>query len=297
MEPHSQAQRRHDPEEISLHDLLDSLWQRRLLIACVTVVFALLATAAAWLTPKTYKAAVVVSPVSNTAGGSQLGGLSSLVSQFGGLASLAGISVGADSKKTESVAVLQSEALTAAYIRTNDLLPLLYAKKWDAQAHKWREDSPEEVPTLWQANQFFKKKIRKVATDAKTGLVTLTITWKDPLIAAKWANDLVKVTNDYLRNEAIAESERNIAYLTDQATKTNIVEARQAIYSVLQTELNKMMLARGSEQFAFKIIDPAVAPERPAAPQKLVWVLAGILAGLFSAAAAVLFRAAWLRSR
>jgi len=50
-------------------------------------------------------------------------------------------------------------------------------------------------------------------TDPKTGLVTLSITWNDPNIAAKWANGLVRMANDYLRDQAIEESERNIAYL------------------------------------------------------------------------------------
>jgi hypothetical protein len=44
------------------------------------------------------------------------GGLGALASQFGGLASLAGVSVPGDSKKYESIAVLQSELITAKYI-------------------------------------------------------------------------------------------------------------------------------------------------------------------------------------
>jgi uncharacterized protein involved in exopolysaccharide biosynthesis len=141
------------------------------------------------------------------------------------------------------------------------------------------ETDPEEIPTLWKANDLFKKKVRAVATDSKTGLVTLTITWTDPKIAAQWANDLVKSANNYLREKAIEQSERNIAYLNDQAAKTDAVGIRQAMYSILQVEINKAMLARGSEEYAFKVIDPATVPEKKTSPKRSLWLASGFAGG------------------
>src|ERR1700719_4396258 len=108
--------------------LLEKKWQ----ILAITIVFASVAALAAWLLPKSYKGLVLLSPVSNT-GGSQLGAASSILSQLGGIASLAGLPVGGDSKKSESIAVLQSEALTEKYIIENNLLPVLFKEKWDAK--------------------------------------------------------------------------------------------------------------------------------------------------------------------
>lgn len=282
---HSQS----DQDEISLKELFNVLWKGRVLIAIGTIGLTFAASITAWLMPKAYEAAVVISPVSDTSSG-QLGGLSSLTSQLGGLASLAGISVGTDSKKSESLAVLQSEALTEEYIKRNDLLPVLYHEKWDEAKKTWAESDPEKIPTLWKANLDFKKKVRAIASDTKTGMVTLTITWKEPNIAAKWANDLVRMTNEFLRNKAIEQSEKNIAYLNEQAAKTDAVGVKQAIYSILQSELNKAMLARGTEEYAFKVIDPAIPPERPSYPQKLLWVLVGFAGGLFLSVFIVLVR-------
>jgi len=246
---------------------------------------------AALIIPKKFEAVIVVAAVSNTPGGAQMGGLSSLASQFGGIASLAGISVGGDSRKSESLAVLQSESLTEGYIRTNNLLPVLYRRDWDSAKMQWKTDNPEKIPTLWKANQYFKKKIRSVVTDSKTGLTLLTIRWRDPVAAAKWANELIGITNDFLRDKAIAESERNIEYLHQEAAKTNIVEARQAIYSLLQTEINKVMVARGNREYAFKILDPAAVPEKPVSPILAIWCAVGTLGGLAVAVFAVLARA------
>jgi uncharacterized protein involved in exopolysaccharide biosynthesis len=278
---------------LSFKELLELLRHGRLLIGSVTILFTLAAGAAAWLLPKEYEANVVLSPVMNTPGEGPMSPVgSSLVSQFGGLASLAGLSLGGQSKRTESVAVLESGELTEKYIRENNLLPVLYPKLWDPVGHKWKVSDPDDLPTLWKANERFKKQIRSVKTDVRTGIVTLTVVWRDPAIAATWANGLVRMTNDYLRAKAISEAERNIAYLNAEAAKTTVVEARQAIYAVLQHELNKSMLARGSDEYALHVLDAAIAPERAAYPQKALWLCVGLVVGLVSAAFVVILRAA-----
>ena len=284
-----------NPHGTTIVQLLALCWLNRVLVFWITLVFTLVAAAAAWLVPKRFEASVVISPVSTKSGG-QLGGLSSLAGQLGGLASIAGISLnGEGSKRFESIAVLQSESLTERYIKENNLLPVLYRKRWDSVRMVWKTKDPEKMPTLWKANEYFKKSIRDVLTNAKTGLVTLSISWKDPAAAAVWANGLVKMTNEYMRDKAIREAERNIAYLTEQAAKTNIVEARQAIYSIMQTEINQEMLARGNEEYAFRVVDPAVEPEKEKSPQKTLWVLSGWLCGLSVSAIILYLRVERLR--
>src|SRR5260370_26248054 len=110
-----------DEYRLGLDELLKISWSGRRLILAVTILFTADSAAAAWLVQKEYEASIIVSSVSNTPG-SQLGGLSSVASQIGGLASLAGISLtGENSKRSEYVAVLQSEALTERYIQENKL--------------------------------------------------------------------------------------------------------------------------------------------------------------------------------
>ena len=280
-------------DEISIRELVAILASQKWLVLWIAAAITLAGGIASLVVPKYYRAVTIVSPVSNSPNASQLGGLGSLVSQFGGLASLAGVSLAADNKRAESVAVLESEALTESYIRDNNLLPVLYASKWDAVHRRFTVTNPEKMPTLWKANDYFKKKIRDVTVDTKTGLVWLRISWKDPKLAAKWANDLVKLANDTLRNAAIAESERNIAYLNQQAAKTDQVGVKQAIYTILQTEINKEMLARGNDQYAFKVLDPAFAPERPYFPLPLLWTAAAFAGGLFLGCVVAIVRATW----
>jgi len=266
---------------MSLHEFFTILRRGWKLIASITICTSLVAAIAAWSLPKQYVAKVLLSPVTNQSGSGGLGGVSSALSQLGGLASLAGIAApGGGGDKEDAIATLQSEALTEKYIREHNLLPILFKNMWDSRLQKWITADPEKIPTLWKGNQYFARHVREVNDGARSGLVTLTITWTDPRLAAEWANGLVSLTNDVLREKAIRETDRNIAYLNDQASKTNIVETRNAIYSLLETEIKKQMIARGSDEYAFKVIDPAVVAERASSPQKGLWISLGFLFGL-----------------
>jgi uncharacterized protein involved in exopolysaccharide biosynthesis len=283
-------------DALTLREYLDCVWRTRWKIGAFVAVCTLATVVTVVVLPREYKATVLISAVTNQSGSGQLGGLSSLLSQFGGgLSSLAGLTLSADSKRAESVAVLQSDALTERYIQDNNLLPILYKRDWDAARGRWKQTDPEKMPTLWKANEKFKKSVRKVTTEPRSGLVAMTITWTDPKLAAKWANDLVKLTNDYLRKKAIDEAQRNIAYLTEQAAKTDVVGIKQAIYAILQSEINKEMLARGTDEYAFKVLDPAIAPERPSFPMRTLSVIVAFFASVAMALLGVFVRLAWLR--
>lgn len=286
--------RRDIDDPVNLKQQLRSLWRDRRLIAAITLATTLLTTIIAFCLPSEYKATVVMAPVMQRADeSSRYGAFGALATEMGGLAELAGLGTPGEMAKNEAIEVLQSEALTEAYIADNHLLQILYARKWDPQRQVWKVSDPKKVPTLWKANRFFSNDVRKVTTSGKTGLVTLTITWTDPVLAAKWANDLVHRTNDYLRGKAIAETERNIAYLNAEAAKTTVIEARQAIFSVLRNEIDREMLARGSEEYAFRVLDPAQAPELASSPIKKLWALGGFAAGLFLAICFSYLRTAW----
>jgi uncharacterized protein involved in exopolysaccharide biosynthesis len=139
----------------------------------------------------------------------------------------------------------------------------------------------------------FEARIREVRQDNKTGLVTLEITWSDPKAAAKWANDLVRMTNEVLREKAITESERRLKYLREQAEQTAVLNLRESIYNLIEGEVNRQMLARGSDEYALKVIDPAIAPESSSWPNPLLWAIAGSFLGALAALGYLVVRFLW----
>ncbi len=202
-----------------------------------------------WLTPM-YRSEVVFSPADSSSGLGDLG-------QLGGLASLAGINIGgAGGKKSdEALEYLRSRAFTAGFIQRHGLMPILFAKKWDPARKQWRD--PSDAPTIYEGVEKFSKKIRQIAEDRRTGIVTVSIVWSDRFAAAQWANWLVAEADMALRERAIAEQGRSIEYLKSEAAKTSTVEIQSAISKVMETELKNAMVARTRDSYAFKVIDPA----------------------------------------
>lgn len=277
------------PDEISLRELILAVWRQKILVLSVVLLCTLAATGLALSLPKQYRATVVLVPVSTNASGTRLPEASSSLTD---LTSLIGISIGGDSEKYESIAVLQSRELTEQYIRDNHLLPILFGPPRTWIGRVLRHILPPARPTLWQgANQF--AKVRDVLQDRRTGIYTLAVTWRNPQLAAKWANDLVKLTNDYLRAQAITISEQHISYLQQQAANTDVSEVRAAIYGVLESEIKNVMLAKGPGDYALKVIDPAVPPESSDRPRVPLWVGGGFAVGIFLSTVALFLRSAW----
>lgn len=254
------------------------LVEHRKLIGIITAASTLVALLAAFLITPVYRAEVLLAPVSQD----KTSGLSALAGQFGDLAALAGINLGDNKDKTAAnIAALKSRSLTVSFIEKENLKPILFPRKWSAENKKWKDQ--DDIPTDWEAFEIFDNDIRTVSIDRKTGLVTLAIEWNDPVLAAKWANSLVRQVNTRLRDEAIEEAEKSIAYLEKQLGSTSSVEIQQAIYRLIEAQAKKKMVANAGEEYAFNVIDPAVSPEVRAAPKRLRIAVLGFFTGLIAA--------------
>lgn len=278
-------------EEVSLRQFLLFLGRSRWIVLIGALTCGVAAAVASWVVTPEYTASTELMAVSNRTGSLGLGNLGGSAAQLSGLASLVGVNLhGGSSTKTLALATLQSEILTDTYIKAHNLLPILYAKYWDAKKNEWKLGDSERIPTLWKANRLFKRKIRSIDNDLKTGVITLSIRWKNPYQAAQWANGLVKLTNDYLRQKAINEAQRRIAFLNREAQRTNVVEIKNAIYSLMESEIKSEMVAKGRAQYALQIVDPAVPPQEKSFPKPILWIVGGVLAGIFFALLAGVLR-------
>jgi uncharacterized protein involved in exopolysaccharide biosynthesis len=177
----------------------------------------------------------------------------------------------------------------------NDLLPVLFSQQWDADRGEWRLDA-REWPDFRDGVRYFHKHILKVHEDRNTGLVTVAVEWTDPVLAAEWAGSIVRRLNDRMRERALREAETNVAYLQAELAKTSVVTLQQSIGRLLETELQKLMLARGNEEFAFKVVDPAEVPKSPSRPRRALIAVLGTILGSILAVSGVLISNALRKS-
>lgn len=261
-------------DEIDLWELWDTVWSGRWLIIAITALFAAGGVAYALLAQEWWRAEVVLAPADKKA-------LPGALSQLGGLASLAGVNIGAGGDQ-EPLAVLRSKGFSREFITEQNLMPVLL---------KDVKSSDGKPLDIRDALREFEK-VRSVTDNKKTGLVTLGIRWKDPEAAANWANLMVQRLNSRLRAQALAESQRNVDFLQKEMAATSVVSLQQSMGRVLEGEMQKLMLARGNEQFAFKVIDPATPPKRRDAPKRALIAIVATLAGGFLGLLAVFLRKA-----
>lgn len=263
-------------ESVDLSRLTFVVWKHKWKVVAITTVFVAIALTYALAAQERFKAEVLLRPADSKT----TPGISGALGGLGGLASLAGINM-STGNSAEPAAVLGSREFTAAFITDLDLLPVLFSSKWDASNKRWKVSGFSSTPDVRDGVRYFDKTIRSVKEDKKTGFVTMTIEWSDPEVAAKWANTLVDRLNDRMRNRALAEAEANVSYLKQELASSNLVTLQQSIGHVMETELQKLMLAKATKDYSFKFIDHAVPPKWRSWPRRGLIVLGGFFIGLF----------------
>jgi uncharacterized protein involved in exopolysaccharide biosynthesis len=268
---------REDDEVLDLMALSSKIWQGKWLIVGVTAAFTLSSAVLVLTLTSWYRADVLLVPVRAKSAADLASPLGSL-GGLGGVASLAGITVGGST--SEPLAVLESRDLAREFIEQQNLVPVFFARQWDAQFARWTLTDPKDVR---DGVKYFIDKVRTVKEDKKTGLVTLTIEWTDAKTAADWANLYADRANERIRARALREAQANVSFLEHELTTTSLVTLRESIVRLLETELQKLMLARENKEFAFRVIDRAEVPKWRVWPKRVLTVaLATLFGGVLS---------------
>lgn len=252
------------PEDTT--DILDvwgGLKAGKTTIFTIILIFALIGALLAFFIPKKYDGEVVVASVGDVTTSKNSSGSSS--------SDTVDISVVISSD--EALAILESKAFLYEFIAKENITPVLFADKWDADNKKWKDS--EDVPTAWDAYDKFSDDILDVSTDETTGLTTITTKWTDPELAMNWANALVAQVNAKLRARAIQQAEKSLKYLRDELSKTSAVDLQQGLYALIEVQLAKAVAANVNEEYAFHVIDAATKPEEQSIPY-FEWIIFGV---------------------
>ena len=167
--------------------------------------------------------------------------------------------------------MLQSRHLAEEFVKN----PQVFAQLM-TQAKKSGTKDPGSV---WKTVDRFRRTVLDIQPDKLKGTTTVTVDWTDPAVAARWANDFVALANQLMRDKAIEDSSRNVAYLNKQLEKTSSVDIQKVMYSLIEQETKTLMLANGRVEYAFRIVDPAVVPEVRVRPWRSLMALSGVVLG------------------
>ncbi|MBF0132333.1 MAG: hypothetical protein HQL75_07070 [Magnetococcales bacterium] len=291
-----------DDDAINLIELWDTLVRGKYLIITFTIIATILALLQALSSNPIYRAEVLLLPVTG-----EESTKSGVLANLGGAAQLLGLGSQSSNSTVFATAKLKSKAFIESFLREENLIKVLYADRWDAEKQKWKkkpiprwkrwlglpDESPstDEPPSMWDAVQLFNN-ILSINENKKDGLITLAIEWGDREQATLWANHIVERINLFLRDLAIQDARKSMEFLNEEFERTQIVVVRNAIASLQEGQMKRIMMASVKTSYAFDIIDPAVVPPENAyvRPQKSRIVLTGIFGGLFAGVFAVFLR-------
>ena len=217
--------------------------------------------------------------------------------QIGALASLAGLSLGDGAgRRAEYLAVLRSETFALRFLRQHDLVDVLNEKAQQGVVRRvlhavLRPQKSRRALEL-QAVRHLHRHVLQVAEDKKTGLVTVQMGWHDPETAARWVDAFVQQFNDEARARDGQSAASRFDFLRREAERNRTREIQSSISKLMESELNKIMVANVQPDYALRVIERAsVTPvDQPDRPVLFVAVFLGVFSGLIVGVLAALFR-------
>lgn len=257
-----------DDSILSIYQITEFILNRKLSLITIILIFSLSSLVYAYTIPNTFKADVLVHPSESFE--SQSMGAS-------GLSSLIGLNMNSSSSSTvRNLAILQSKSFLIDFIKDNDLLSIIFSDKWDEQSKKWKD----EKPTHLQAFNSFTTNFLYVRENKTNGLITISVITEDPNLSSYLANKIINDANQFIRLKELEEIKKNMTFLNNQLILESNTISKTYISEILYTQTTKLMKASVTEDYAFAVIDPAVAPLKKYAPSKLQILISGIFISL-----------------
>ena len=293
-------------DEIDLKELFDVLWKAKTLIIVITSFFALSSVLYALSLKNYYKSEALLSVAGES---NALGSLSGM----GGLASMVGINLssGGESKGEIAVKTIQSRAFLKHLITFENVLPSLMASKsydfeskkiqfdpkiynenneeWVRKPGKNQQSKPSYLEAFCCDDNTYLNQV-SIFRDKKTNLITISVEHISPIFAKEFLELMINEANELLRNRDLQESSAAIAFLNTEIPKASLIEMKDAINLLLQSQLQKQMLAKVNKEYFLKVIEPPFIPEVKSKPFRALICIYGTLLGGMLAMLWVLLR-------
>ena len=319
-------------DEIDLLALLQQLWTKRIWIVKATAIFVVLGVVIALFTPTKYKAETVFIP--------QVSGNEGAGSKLGGLASLAGINLGEvsdgmsippslypniASSTPYKMALLEQrllidgkeQALSAYFLaQPKSFLSRIFSIASNADEVVSSSEVFQLTPEMETLTEMLTE-IVSVSINEKEGYVSLSVLWKDPVVAAQIAetaknllqaqviaykleklNDNLTFTKTQYENKQkefetiqdrlalFKDRNRNINSSQFQSQLQRIQAEYDIALSVVQElakQLETAKLQVNRDTPIFTIIEPVIVPyERDQPKRKLIVIIWAFLGGILS---------------
>lgn len=293
----------HFDDEIALGELIKALWNKKNFISVITFTSLIITMIYSLLLPNIYTSNSILAP------SGQDDSLSSKLGSLSSFATISGINLQDEgySKPEEAIERIKSFEFFSKYFIPNiQYQNLVASKKWnpasnklvydksifDIQTNSWvsknSNDLSSQKPSLQRAYKIYKD-IMKVTKSEKNQFVTISISHNSPYIAKKWVDIIIHNINKSMREEDMVIAKNAIDYLNETSVNTNIQTIKDSIASLLESQMQVLMLAASNKAYVFKVLDPPIISEEKSAPGRLMLTIMGTIFGFIGSIIFVLF--------
>tara|TARA_B100002019_G_C21196499_1_gene561698 strand:+ start:73 stop:978 length:906 start_codon:yes stop_codon:yes gene_type:complete len=268
-------------KDLSLKDFMALLWNKKLFIFVFSLFFAIFSIIYALSIPNKYTSSALLIP--NQSEASNAG----MLSQLSGMASLAGISLPAESndRSTEAIEKIRSfEFFNKHFIPNIQLENLMAVKKWEPDTGNiiydesifnsdkgvWIREVSYPKKTIPSSQESYKtyRTILNVSQDTKTSFVYLTVKHHSPFIAQRWAEIIISEINNSMRINDKDKAIKSIDFLNNQLPKVNYEEIRVSIAKLQEEQMKSLMLIESNNDYIFRTLDSPIVPEIKSSPNR-----------------------------
>ena len=282
-------------DEIDLRELFNVIWKGKRLIILITSIIAICAVAYSLMLTNHYRSeSILIATESQN---------SSALSQYSGLASLAGVGLPSSTGDgvIEMMEIIKSREFVKHLMTFENVLPsMMAAKSYDAASQElyfdpeiynaktktWtRKPSQNKAPkpSYLETHKAYLGGILSISQDKKTGLILIMIEHISPVFAKDFLALIIKEANTLKREKDIGISSRALSYLKDELSNTSLVEIKESINQLIETQLETRMMAKINEEYSLVIIEPPFIPEERSKPNRAyIVVLATLFGGMLS---------------
>jgi len=290
-------------DEINLIDYWRVILKHKKLIGRIVLITVVATAALSLFMTNVFQAKALITPAAakETGGGT----LSVLAQQLGGLPGMTALPMPGTASLAELVNLLNSNIVRTKMIEKNNLLPVLFYEQWDAEKKEWKKGSSlnplvllgRVVSTVKPQDPATRKKeggapdiqdglrqledIVNVRQNIKENTITITVDYHDPETAAGMVIQLLDSLNDHMTGESRRVAKLNKEYLEDQIAKNSDFIIKQKIYNLVAQQIETIMMAEVKENFAFKILDPPIVPDKKIKPNRMQMVVLSFLVSAF----------------
>jgi uncharacterized protein involved in exopolysaccharide biosynthesis len=185
-------------------------------------------------------------------------------------------------------AFLRSRQVQLEVVEALNLERELFPKRWDAEEEEWLE-SQGGAPTDVEILRKMASRLN-VTYDDFAGLLLLEIHWWSPEGAKEVADAFVDVGDRMLRDAAIEEGERRVAELRREMEQATVGEVGVFLAEEMTRAISLATSIRARSRYAFRVVDPPIAPDRKSWPPRfLLLMIAGLAVGAVELGAVAAF--------